>query len=397
MFNVDQTKSWRALVLTVVVFVVFCGGFLIGKSQAYRATAPANVDFSLFWDAYDKLHQNYLEKSTINDQNLTYGAINGMTESLGDPYTEFFDPTDAKLFNSDLAGSFDGIGVEVGVDKNGNLTVIAPLKGTPGDKAGLEAGDTIVKINGTTTAGMNSDDAVNAIRGPKGTKVTLTILRAGWQATKDFTITRDTINIPSVTWKLEDGDVAYINITQFDQTLSDQFDTVAAQILKSPAKKIILDVRGDPGGYLEECQDVAGWFLQPGQLITSEDFGPGKPQEQYKAQGNGDLANYPMVILIDGGSASASEILSGSLRDDRGIQLIGAQSYGKGSVQEVFPLEDGQSFLKITIAKWLTPKGYSISKVGLTPDVKVAMTDTDVAAGKDPQLDKALEIVGTLK
>ena len=353
---------------------------------------PGTINFSAFWDAYNKLKQNYIDPTQITDQKVIYVAINGMTNSIGDPYTEFFDPDQAKLFNSDLAGSFDGIGVEVGTQEQ-QLTVIAPLPGTPGQKAGLEAGDAIVKINGQDTSNMTVDDAVDMIRGQKGTSVTLTVLRDGWTSTKDFKITRDTIVVPSTKLSFKDnGSIAYVQIFQFDETLPNDFSNEAQQILHSSAKKIIIDLRGDPGGYLESAQDVAGWLLPAGKTVTIEDFGKGNPQKIYKSEGNGLLANYPTVVLIDQGSASASEILSGALRDDRNVKLIGTKSFGKGCVQEVFDLEGG-SFMKITIANWLTPKGNSITNVGLQPDVKVNITDQDIQNKKDPQLDKALEII----
>jgi carboxyl-terminal processing protease len=300
------------------------------------------------------------------------------------------------MFEQDLAGSFEGIGVQVGI-KNDQLTIIAPLKGTPGDRAGLKAGDLIIKIDGKSTSDMSSDDAVNLIRGKKGTSVTLSIYREDWKDTKDFVIVRDTIKVDSVTWELKNGDVAYIHMNQFDQTLSPDFSKIANEIIKSPAKKIVLDLRNNPGGYLEVCQEIAGWFLKSGQLVTIEDFGKGKDQKQYKAQGNAEFSNYPIVILMNKGSASAAEILAGALRDDRGVQLIGEKSFGKGSVQQVVDLMDGKSFLKITIAKWLTPKGNSISEVGLTPDIKVDISEADANAGKDTQLEKALEIIQNLR
>lgn len=355
---------------------------------------PGNVDFALFWNAYEQLQQNYMDPSKIDNQKVVYGAIDGMTNSLGDPYTEFFTPAQAQRFQQDLTGSFEGIGVEVDM-KNGFLTVVAPLKGTPGEKAGLKSGDIIMKIGGQDTSNMNTDEAVNLIRGPRGTSVTLSIFRDGWSNPKDFKITRDTINVPLVEWSIKNSDVAYVKINQFDQNLSADFKKTALEILQSPAKKIVLDLRNNPGGYLETAQDVAGWFLKNGQTITIEDFGKGKIQQTFKANGNANFANYPMVVLINQGSASASEILAGALRDDRNIKLIGTKSFGKGCVQEVFDLPGG-SFLKITIANWLTPKGGSISNVGLAPDVKVDLTDQDIQAQKDPQLDKALEIIQTL-
>jgi carboxyl-terminal processing protease len=318
-----------------------------------------------------------------------------MTNSLGDPYTDFFDPEQAQMFQQDLSGTFQGIGVEVGVKKN-LLTIIAPLANTPGQKAGLKSGDAIVKINGKDATQMATDEAVNLIRGPKGTNVTLTIFRDGWSNTKDFKITRDTIIVPTLKWEIKNNDVAYIKINEFGEMLPSDFKTAALKILQSPAKKIVLDLRGNPGGYLTGAQDIAGWFLEAGQTVTIEDFGKGKARQTYKTEGNAGLANYPIVVLIDQGSASASEILAGALRDNRNIKLIGEKSFGKGSVQQVIDLRGG-SFLKITIAKWLTPKGYSISEVGLDPDIKVDITDQDIASQKDPQLDKALEIIETIK
>ena len=388
-------KIVYSIVLVLCFGAVFTLGAWFGATKiAYHVPQPGTIDFSLFWDAYGKLNQYFDDPSKITNQKIVYGAIEGMTNSLGDPYTSFFDPQQAQLFQTDLAGSFDGIGVEIGI-KNNLLTVISPLPGTPGEKAGLKSGDVIIKINGKDATNISADEAVTLIRGPKGTSVTLSILRGDWKTTQDFKITRDTINVPSMKWSVKNGNIAYIQIFQFDENLGSDFKTAALQIMQSPAKKIILDLRGNPGGYLQSAQDVAGWFLQNGQTVTVEDFGKGKPQQIYKAEGNGQLANYPVVILIDGGSASASEILSGALRDDRNVQLIGEKSFGKGCVQEVINLRDG-SFLKITVANWLTPKGSYIQNIGLQPDVKVSISDSDIQAKKDPQLDKALEIVKSL-
>jgi carboxyl-terminal processing protease len=395
-----MNKKIKKIIYPVVLVACFAAVFVLGawvgvNKIAYHVPQPGTIDFSLFWDAYSKLQQYFINPSKITDQKVIYGAIEGMTKSLGDPYTDFFNPDQAKRFEQDLSGSFDGIGVEIGIKKD-MLTVIAPLKGTPGQKAGLKSGDIIVKINGQDTGNMTSDDAVSLIRGQKGTAVTLTIMRDGWSTTKDIKIIRDTIKVPSIEWSIKNGDIAYIQIYQFDETLSADFKEIALKILQGSAKKIILDLRDNPGGYLSVAQDLAGWFLQNNQTITIEDFGKGKPQQVYKTDGNSNLANYPIVVLINEGSASASEILAGALRDNRNIKLIGAKSFGKGCVQEVVDLRGG-SFLKITIANWLTPKGNSITEVGLTPDIKVEVTDKDIEAKKDPQLDKALEIIKTLQ
>jgi len=390
----------KKIIYGILLIFAFAGVFVLGawvgvQKIAYHVPQPGTIDFSLFWDAYGKLQQEFITPNKIDDQKVVYGAIKGMTDSLGDPYTDFFDPSQAKIFQQQLAGSFSGIGVEIGVKKD-VLTVISPIKGTPGEKAGLKAGDLIAKINAQDSSSMTADEAVNLIRGPKGTTVTLTIFREGWTSVKDIKITRDTIKVPSIEWSLKNGDVAYIQIYQFNETLPADFEKVALAVLKSSAKKIVLDLRNNPGGYLEVAQNLSGWFFEKGKVVTIEDYGKSKEPQIFKAEGNAGLADYPTVVLINQGSASASEILAGALRDNRNVKLIGMKSFGKGCVQEVLKLRDG-SFLKITIANWLTPKGDSISDVGLTPDVKVDITEKEVLDNKDPQLDKALEIVGKLK
>jgi len=394
---IDKKKIFYSLILLALFFVVFWFGVFTGRNQfACKVCKPETIDFSLFWDAYNKLHQNFINSDSIDDQKIIYGAISGMARSLGDPYTEFFDPSKAKIFEQDLQGSFDGIGVEIGIKKD-QLIIIAPLKGTPGEKAGLKSGDQIIKIDQKSTSNMSVDEAAGIIRGEKDTKVTLTIFRDVWNQTRDIKIVRDTIKIDPVDWQLKDGNIAYINIRHFNQPLSSDFKKVAFEILKSPAKKIVLDLRNNPGGYLEVSQYIAGWFLKSGQAVTIEDFGKNKNQQPYLAEGNSALAEYPMVVLINKGSASASEILAGSLKEHKNITLIGEKSFGKGSVQKVVNLEDDASFLKITIAKWLTPKGNLISEIGLNPDIKIDLTDDDIKLNKDPQLDKAIEIIRSLK
>ncbi len=243
---------------------------------------------------------------------------------------------------------------------------------------------------------MTTEEAVSLIRGPKGTDVNLTVYRTDWTKSRVIKITRDVIKIPPMSWELKNGNIAYIKIYQFDDVLSSDFEKAAFEILASPAQKIILDLRNNPGGYLEVSQNVAGWFLENGKIVRIEDSGNGLEQKIFKADGNASLSGYPVVVLINQGTASASEILAGALRDNKGTKLIGVKSFGKGSVQEVKNLNGG-SFLKVTVAKWLTPKGQSISDVGLEPDIKVETTDKDSEQNLDPQLDKALEIIKNLK
>lgn len=396
MMNYNLKRVFYYAAMVICLAAVFGLGVWVGVDKiAYHVPQPGTVDFSLFWDAYNKLQETFISPDKIDNQKIIYGAISGMTETLDDPYTDFFDPEEARKFEQDLSGSFEGIGVEIGIKKD-QLTVIAPLEGTPGQKAGLKPGDVIVKIDGKDALNMTTEEAVSLIRGAKGTDVTLTIFRDSWTMTRDIKITRDTINIPSMDWELKNGNVAYIQLYQFGDLISSDFSRAAVEILNSPAEKIVLDLRDNPGGYLETAQEIAGWFLIKNQVVTIEDFGANKEQQIYRTEGTGSFANYPTVVLINEGSASASEILAGALRDNRNIKLIGEKSFGKGSVQQLVDLRGG-SFLKITIARWLTPKGMSISEAGLNPDIKVGLTEENILNKKDPQLDKALEVIKGLK
>ena len=392
-------KTTGALVVLGILFS-FGVGFSVGKHQiTCQVCKPEDIDFSLFWQSYKTLQEKFVSPEKIDKTTILNGAIAGMVRSLGDPYTVFLDKDDSKKFLEDVSGQFEGIGIEIG-EKNGQLQVISPLEGTPAKAAGLRAGDKILKINSKFTTAMSIDEAVNAIRGSKGTKVTLTMFRDGWRDSKDISITRAVIEIPSLKLEFKElpnhQKVAYIRMYEFSENLSSEFAKAAQEILNSDAKSIVLDLRDNPGGYLEVSQDIAGWLLKKNQTVVIEDYGKNQPQNPYTSTGNAALADYPMVVLINKGSASASEILAGALRDDRNIQLIGEKSFGKGSIQELEKLPGG-AVLKVTIAHWLTPKGTLIAEKGLEPDVKVELTDDDYAKNKDPQLDKALEIVNGIR
>jgi len=381
--------------LIIIILGVFGLGVWFGRSQvSCQICAPADVDFSLFWETWQTIKEKYVDKAKLDTQEMIYGAISGMVKSLNDPYTIFLKPEDTKRFIEDVKGSFEGVGMEVDV-RNGQLQVVAPLEGTPAQKAGIKPGDIIMKVDGTTTAEMSVDEAVNLIRGPKGTEVTLTIYREEWGEARDIKIVRSVIDVPSNKLEIRDDGIAYLRIYHFSENAAYDFREAAIKILESNSQKIILDLRDNPGGYLEVAQDIAGWFLERGQVVTVEDFGEGKEQNKYLAEGNAKLVSYPVVVLINKGSASGSEILAGALRDDRGVKLIGETSFGKGSVQELEKLRGGSS-LKITIAKWLTPNGDLITGKGLEPDVKVELTTEDAVANRDHQLDKAIEILKEL-
>ena len=390
-------KILTSFFLVLTLLISFGLGTYFGKSRVVcEICPPQEIDFSLFWEVYHKLQEKFVDKGKFDIQKMIYGAISGMVKSLGDPYTVFFPPEETKRFEEDVKGVFEGVGMEIGI-KKGQLQVIAPLEGTPAQKAGLRSGDKILKINDTETSDLTIDEAVDLIRGPKGTEVTLTIFREEWKKTKEIKLMRDVIEVPSLKREIKEIDgqkIAYIQLYQFSENASFDFRKAAIEILTSPAQKIILDLRNNPGGYLEVAQQIAGWFLEKGKIVVLEDFGQGNKQE-YKAQGPGTFSDYKIVILINQGSASASEILAGTLRDNRGILLIGEKSFGKGSVQELEKLKEGSS-LKITVARWLTPKGQLITDVGLEPDIKVEMTEKDYEEEKDPQLDKAIEIIKNL-
>ena len=322
---------------------------------------------------------------------MVYGAIEGMVKSLKDPYTVFFKPVESKQFLDDVSGSFSGIGAEIGIRKD-ILTVISPLEDSPAQQAGLRAGDRILKIDDEVTAEMTVNQAVNLIRGPKDTVVKLTVSRPSDDEVKEISITRGDIKIPTIKWELKNDKIAYVQLFNFGQTAPGEFRNKILEVLRGSADRIILDLRNNPGGYLEVSQDIAGWFMEPGSVVVIESFGNGTEDKEYRTSGNGVLKNIPLVVLINEGSASASEILAGALRDNRNIKLIGAKSFGKGSVQELSNLREGTS-LKVTIAKWLTPSKKSIMNEGLEPDVKVELKKEDIENLKDPQLEKAIEII----
>ena len=403
----------RFIVLVLAVVLLAGGiGFWFGEHQVgidfnqaphvvierRQPLEKQDINFSLFWDVWDRVEQSFLDKSKIDPAKMVYGAISGMVSSLEDPYTVFLPPQEQKLSKEDLSGAFEGVGIQLDY-KDSKIVVVAPLSGTPAEKSGVKAGDLILRVKDENkkidkeTAGMSVLEVVGLIRGPKGTKVKLTLQHEGEAKTYEVEIMRETIVVPSVEVKFVDG-IAHLKLMKFGDRTSEEWDQAVALIISQepPVKGVILDLRNNPGGYLEVAQDIAGWFLERDKLVVIEDFGEGKEKIEYKAKGNARFSQYPMVILINQGSASGSEILAGALRDDRGILMIGEKSFGKGSVQELENLRGGSS-LKITVAKWLTPKGKLITDVGLEPDIKVEMTDKDYEEGRDPQLDKAIEVV----
>ena len=399
LFNMQKNRSLLPFLVIVTIIITFVFGFLLGSErdsvllvggvENQELGQPENVDFSLFWNVWLLLEKKYPQE--MDYQAMVYGAVSGMVDSLDDPYPPFFNPEEAKMFKEEVKGVFEGVGMEIGI-RNDQLTVIAPLEGTPAQKAGFIPGDIIVKIDDASTRDISIEEAVKLIRGVKGTEVILTVFREDWSETKEIKVIRGVIKVPSLKWELKEDNIAYIRLYHFSEEANNDFKNIAVEILNSPAERIILDLRGNPGGYLQVAQDITGWFLEKGDIVTIEDFGEEKEQRNYEARGNSRLLDYPIVILINQGSASASEIMAGALRDNRGVKLIGETSFGKGSVQEFDEFGD-DSGLKVTVAKWLTPNGDYISEVGLTPDIEVEMTIDDYNEDRDPQLNKAIEIL----
>lgn len=387
------------------IAVIFVVGFLIGRvtvppeariTSLSNKTSPDNVDFGDFWKAWGIIDEKYVPTNStstdkVDDQTRVYGAIAGMVASLGDPYTVFFPPVESKSFNEEISGNFEGVGMEVGV-RDDILTVIAPLKNTPAYRAGIKSGDKILRINDTPTNGMAIEEAISRIKGKKGTSVTLLIGREGVTDPISISIIRDIIDFPTIDTEIKNG-VFIIHLYNFSAISANLFRDALRQFVESGRTKLILDLRGNPGGYLEASMDMASWFLPAGKVVVQEDFRDTADNQIYRSKGYNIFNDQlKMAVLIDGGSASASEILAGALGEHGVATLVGTQSFGKGSVQELVPVT-GDTSLKVTVARWLTPNGTSISNGGLTPDVVVPLDQDLFLKGTDTQLEKAIEIL----
>ena len=345
-----------------------------------------------FWEAWELVQKNYVDQP-VDQEKMMQGAIRGMIESLGDPFSSYMSPTEYALANSDLAGQLEGIGAEV--DPSGDyVKIISPLPGSPAEAAGVLPGDVILKVDGEDMTGLDGFAVILKVRGPAGSTVHLTIQRADKPDLLEFTIVRAKITIPSVTSKTVGAanDVAYIRLNNFGENTGGELKDALRELLKKNPKGIILDLRGNPGGYLSAAVDVGSQFIGSGRSLLIEQFGDGREQI-YEAERGGLATDIPLVVLINAGSASASEIIAGAIQDNQRGTLVGETSFGKGSVQTWSPLQDERGAVRVTIARWLTPDHRQISKVGISPDVEVKLTDEDRTAGRDPQLDRAVEIL----
>lgn len=407
--------------LITLVTLVFAVGFVLGKagdspfvkSDKIGEVKNTNeipdfltedVDFKQFWKVWEYVKNNYVS-SDITETQLFYGALSGVVNSLGDPYSVYFDPEISERFAQELSGSFEGIGAEIGIRDN-RLTIIAPLPGTPAEQSGLLAGDIVISIDEESAVNIALDYAVSIIRGPKGEEVVLTILREGEDTTRDISIIRDTIEIDSVRFSrkgseningeaedefiLEEGDIAYVELLYFNEnTLADWNKTIQKVLSQNP-KGIILDLRNNPGGFLNTAIEIAGEWVN-GDLVVSERLRDGT-EVRHRANRQARFDTMPTVVLVNGGSASGSEIVAGALQDYGLATIVGETTFGKGSVQDLKRFKDGSS-IKLTIAEWFTPNGNNINEEGIKPDVEVERTREQFENDEDPQFDKALEIL----
>lgn len=378
------------------------GGDLTGEAKqeaglfslfAATPSAPEDADLTEFWRVWSLMEEKFVASTStdpLSTEEKIEGAIGGLVRSYGDPYTVFLPPQDAAQFEENISGNFGGVGMEVGI-RNEVVTVISPLPNTPAEQAGILPGDVIVEIDGESTENMNIDEAVSLIRGEKGTDVALTIYREGDPAFKEISVTRDNITIPTIETKQRD-DVFIISLYSFNALAESKMQEALREYVESGSDKLVLDLRGNPGGFMQSAVAIASYFLPAGKVVVRENFGENEDEEIYRSSGR-TLKQYApkeIVVLVNKGSASASEILAGALQEHEVATLIGETTFGKGSVQELVSLPEGSS-LKVTIARWLTPNGKSISAGGLEPDIVIERTVEQVLADEDPQLDGAIE------
>lgn len=412
-----MSKELKAVLIILVVAFVGLGTFVIGfiaghllpigdspfQAQTQRQPTSAEQDaatpdemeelFAPFWEAWNLVHKNYVDQP-VDDMAMMRGAINGMMQSLGDPHTTYMDPETYKEANEDLEGSYEGIGAYVDVTAD-YLTVTSPIPGSPAEKVGLLPGDKIIAIDGEDMTGVDAELARRKVLGPAGSTVTLTIARKDTDPF-DVTITRQQITVASASGKMLEGDIAYIQLTTFGANTTSELQNTLNELLSQNPKAVILDLRNNGGGYLQTAVEVTSQFIDSG-VVLYEQFGDGS-RDSYDVVAGGKMtdAKIPMIVLINEGSASASEIVAGALQDVGRAKLLGTVSYGKGSVQNWIPLSGDNGAARITIARWLTPNERAIDKVGLTPDYAVELTQADREAKRDPQLDEALRILKTM-
>ena len=390
--------SYVNIIVILIFFIigVFVGtewsvakkaAYLIRTKMGYEVTSE-EIDFSTYWDVWDAIQDRHVDRP-IDEKSLFYGSLMGLAAATGDPYSNFFDPEMTELFNQEISGTFEGVGIEIGL-KDNQIVVISPLKDTPADQAGVEAKDVIIKIDDSDANNLTLDEAVNLIRGEKGTTVELTVARAGYKEPLAIEIIRDTIRVQSVSYEKLDSGIAYVELTMFNNDTVKEFAAITNQIVLDKPTGIVLDLRNNPGGYFDVAIDVAGLFIDQEVVVIEEQ--PGEEQQEYYSDQSAGLIDYPLVVIVNGGSASAAEIVAGALQDHGVATVVGEKTFGKGSVQEIETFADGSS-LKLTVAKWLTPSGSSIQDNGITPDIEIELTEDHYNNDIDPQLDKSIELI----
>ena len=398
-----KKRIWlKRFIWTVVILICLDAIFVLGYWQGQKGNPnalipsqitqlesgkPSGVDFSTFWEAWNKLKEKSVQD--IGNDKMVQGAISGMLASTGDPYTVYFTKQENDRFREDIGGEFSGIGIEI-IEKDGLPTVVAPLSDSPAEKAGFKAGDIILEVDGAKTSDLGFNETINKIRGTEGTKVTLKVLRANVTDPITIEVVRAKITVKSVEWSEEvvnGKKVEHIKIRQFGDDTDALFESAAQDVIKNNPEGIILDLRNDPGGYLETAVNVASYFVKDGVIVTEK--GRDGNSTEYKSTGKGTLKNYKLTVLVNGGSASASEIVTGALKDRLSTKIIGEKTFGKGSVQELIDLSDG-SAVKITVAKWFTPNGSQINELGITPDIAIVDDEKTTA---DEQLLRAEDYI----
>jgi len=410
-----KIPTWQLPVLKfissgLIVVLIFLSGIYIGMTDSFfgktlhlssylpmtkAAETKDRVSLDEFWNVWNLLDEKFVSASSsapISDEEKVRGAIAGLVKAFGDPYTMYFPPSESERFQEDISGNFSGVGMEVGI-RHDLITVIAPLPETPAEKAGIISGDVIVSIDGESTENMSVDEAVRRIRGDKGTVVKLSIYRDGETKFREINITRDTIDIPTVKTETVD-DVFVISLYSFNAVSDTKMEEAMNQFVASKKNKLVLDLRGNPGGFMQSAVDIASFYLPTGKIVVRERAHEGGEDKVFRTRSRqaGEFTKENLVVLVDNGSASASEILAGALHDHGVATIIGIPTFGKGSVQELIDLNNNDS-VKITIARWFTPNGVSISNGGLMPDIIIKRSFEDREAGKDPQKDAALRFL----
>lgn len=400
-----MTRRSLSILIPVVIVFSFLFGLQVGKlntdpetggkgyvlSSFIDSTSNSRPSLSLFWNVWDRLHDQYVDPKSLDSEAMIYGAIKGMVASLEDPYTVFMDPNETKEFKNNLQGTLEGIGAELTV-KDKNLVIMSVLKDSPAQKAGLKSNDIILEIDGVIATDMTVYQAITKIRGQKGTPVKLLIFRKDNRDPFDVTIVRDTIHLDSITFEEKGNGIFYIGLHQFTDSTKMELESIISKIILKDAKGIILDLRNNGGGYLEVAVDVLSELLSGKKEVVTIRKRDMKDDTKRFTSGSARLANIPLVVLINGSSASASEIVAGAVQDFKRGTVMGEKSYGKGSVQEIEDNLQNSASMRITIAKWLTPLGRSIDKVGIIPDTAVKLTEDDFKKDRDPQLDAAMKV-----